>query len=699
MKKIFIYSLAALSLFFLSCAKSEVELPRTVEGEGNVSLRILTNTRADDGSYNALDYYTIRIFNAEGGLIRKYAPVVPMPEVLSLLAGNYSIDVEAGDMSKATFTNKSYHGRQDFTVTAGQNETVTVNCTLLNAQVTVEYGAAVATAFNAGYTTTVAIGEDELVYDATKTGYFLPETEGSELSWSFAGTHPEKGEITKSGTLRVMPGYHYTLRLNYSEDAKGFLTFTLEVEEPAAEGGGDLIVFSPEPTFKGDGFSMDEPQKVYNTTKNILLTSPNALRELKLAIEDQEYDLAAGPVPAGITLTKSDEMNWAVAISDEFFSSLCGGDHTLRFTATDIEGGSGKAETTFTTQGIVPATAADYDLWLNTGNIRVKVFDPSVESVAVKLRKAGGSWKTYPAVRTDAETFTASVAVTWTEGTNLGSETIYVPNPETGIFANSAYEAKAMIAGSEKDAVATFTTTVDQPIPFGDMEDGTLSCFTNNNKETVFWGSGNNSFTSSLCTSATFEGMGGAKCVKLTATSALGLLAAGNLFTGTFVKPVTQGTVSFGKDYDWKARPTALRLKYYAQIGNVTLTKYTDETGSDPIAKGQPDKARIYVAIIDWTAQRGVSSGTAAPSGMWDPEATSSVAEGAIIGYGSLYISGTTEGNRMVTVDLPISFYDKVARPSNAYKIVIACSTSAYGDYMCGNDKNVLYVDDFEWVF
>lgn len=700
MKKIFVYSLAAFSLLFASCAKSEVELPATVEGEGSVSLRILTDTRADDGSYNALDYYTIRIYDSEGGLIRKYAPVVPMPETLSLLAGNYSLDVEAGDMSKATFTNKSYHGTQNFTVTAGQNTNVTVTCTLLNALVSVEYGDALASTLDAGYTTTVAMGGDRLVYTAPATGYFLPEKEGSDLTWTFAGVHPEKGEIAKSGTLPVKAGHRYTLKLNYSEDAAGFLSFELTVEEPTPENGGDIIIFSPEPTFKGEDFDMGTAQKFYNTTKNILVTSPNALSTLKLEVEGTEYDLAGGTVP-GITLTKTDELNWVVTLSDDFFSPMAGGDHELLFTATDVEGGTGKAAATFTTQGIVAATAADYDLWLNTGDIRVKVFDPSVSSVQVKLRKGDGAWKSYTATRTDDETFTAHVEPAWTEAANLNGEKVYRPDNTTGIFANADYEAKAVIAGVEKDAVAAFTTTVDQTIPYGDFEDGSLSCFGNNNKpgQVGFWGSGNNSFTSSLCKPATFDGMGGAQCAKMSATSALGLLGAGNLFTGSFEKPVTQGTVGFGQDYDWKARPTALRLKYYAQIGTVNLTKYKDESGSDPIASGQPDRARIYVAIIDWTAPHGVSSGTSAPSGMWDPEATSSVDEGAIIGYGSLYIEGETGGNRMITVDLPISFYDKVAKPSNAYKIVIACSTSAYGDYMCGNDKNVLYVDDFEWVY
>lgn len=53
----------------------------------------------------------------------------------------------------------------------------------------------------------------------------------------------------------------------------------------------------------------------------------------------------------------------------------------------------------------------------------------------------------------------------------------------------------------------------------------------------------------------------------------------------------------------------------------------------------------------------------------------------------------------MIEAELPINFYDKSAKPSGTYSLVISCSTSAYGDFMTGCDSNVMYVDDFEWVF
>ena len=53
----------------------------------------------------------------------------------------------------------------------------------------------------------------------------------------------------------------------------------------------------------------------------------------------------------------------------------------------------------------------------------------------------------------------------------------------------------------------------------------------------------------------------------------------------------------------------------------------------------------------------------------------------------------------MVEQTIPIHWYDRENRPTGNYTIVIACSTSKYGDNMNGCTSNTLYVDDFEWVY
>lgn len=693
MKKILLFSVALMALLFASCAKEELYLPGG--GEGAVSFAFSTDTRT--GEYNPEDYCTIRIYSTEG-LIRKYTSKDEMPEELSLLAGSYSVEVELGDKSIASWTNKSYSGKADFTVVAGQTARVEVICKVLNATVEVKYDASVAENLQSGFKTTAALYGKELVYTESMAGYFLPDGEEAELEWNFAGSHAEKGAIAQNGKLAIKPAHKYTLTFKFSPDAVGGLDFDIEVVEPSVM--DDMIIFSPEPVFKGEGFDLASSQKFYNTTKTILLSSPNALKSLTVEVAGKTVDLTNSAF-----VEKTDEKNWKINLSDDFFSPFAGGENAYNFVAEDSEGGKGKATANFITQGIVAATAADCDLWLNTADVKVKIFDSSVSSVEVKMRRAGGEWATYTATKLDSETYVAKVEPKWITTTNEAGGTAYQLDKNSGVLANTPYEAKAVIGGVEKEAVASFTVQVDQVIPDGDFEDSTLNCFTISNQETTFWGSGNNNYMNlailkNLCTQQSFPGQGGNYCARMHSEVAAGILAAGNLFSGTFVKPATQGTVSFGKPYDWKARPTALRFKYYAShIGQADQTRYKDESGNYPVNKGEQDKARIYVAIIDWTAVREVSSGLSEPSGMWDPAAMSSVEQGAIIGYASFWIDGSSTGDQMITVDVPFYYYDKITKPSKTYAIAISCSANAYGDYMCGCKSNELYVDDFEWVY
>lgn len=239
------------------------------------------------------------------------------------------------------------------------------------------------------------------------------------------------------------------------------------------------------------------------------------------------------------------------------------------------------------------------------------------------------------------------------------------------------------------------------------MTDGSLESwrsaqqFPGSGTNYTFWGSGYNPFAKELCTrDEAMPGRVGTYCAKLSATynTLAKVPAPGNLFTGDFAIQVLGGmggNVSFGKKFAYNARPRAVRFKYHATIGEVN---YNLHGGKIPV--GEMDKARIFVCIVDWTAQQKVFAGTKAPTGTWDPETQTEAANGPIIGYASKFIEETTQGDEMVEVILPINYYqDTAAAPDGKYNIVVSCSTSAYGDYMDACTTNVMYVDDFEWVY
>ena len=344
----------------------------------------------------------------------------------------------------------------------------------------------------------------------------------------------------------------------------------------------------------------------------------------------------------------------------------------------------------------VKVALREADLWQNTGTVTALISaDEYASGAALEYRIKGDTeWQPMQESGYDAGILTATIAPEWKTETNPNGLTVYKLVPKKGLFAGHTYEFRLLVGGSEQGAPLEYTAPAGNTIPNGDMEDASMSCWTQNNKTAEFWGSGNNTFTKGLCTQASFAG--GTRA-KLQATSAVEVLASGNLFTGLFQKDlITRGVVSFGQTYAWKARPRALKVQYFAEhIGPVDI----DKKFGAPIGMGDQDRARIMVAIVDWNARREVGSGTEPPTGTWDPQEAASTEQGKIIAYGSLFIDESSTGDRMIDTELELHFYDREAKPSGLYQLVISCSTSAYGDFMTGCKSNVLYIDNFEWAY
>lgn len=335
------------------------------------------------------------------------------------------------------------------------------------------------------------------------------------------------------------------------------------------------------------------------------------------------------------------------------------------------------------------------DLWHNTATVTAPVSEEEYAAgVGIQYRVKGAEeWIDTSEPAYEAGIFSAKIAPEWSAGQNPNGLTVYTPDAARGIFAGTTYEIRLLVGG-EQVHLSEYTAAAGDTIPGGDME-GNLSCFTTDNTASTMWGSGNNSMKKVLCTAATFDGMQGSQCAKLTASETFKILAAGNLFTGTFKMSGTNGTVGFGQPFTYTARPRSLRFRYHATVGQVDFNKY------GTLAVGEQDISTVYVVIVDWSARHDVSSGTSRPVGPWDPAAQTTLdGSGAIIAYGVMDIRETTPGAAMVEGEIPLLYYDTAcAAPQGSYTIVIGCSTSKYGDYMDGCSKNVLYVDDFRWGY
>lgn len=281
----------------------------------------------------------------------------------------------------------------------------------------------------------------------------------------------------------------------------------------------------------------------------------------------------------------------------------------FKFTVTDNAGQETVITLKYVKTVVSPITYNnDADLWANTASFTLNI-PADATSVSVQYKKSTASDTEWQTAEITGNNTKAEIKPDW--GTQFTAADWTTPNSVqpfwritegTGVFANNTYDYKLTVDGTEYKG--QFTTKTDQIIPEGNMENTALPCFIlqDASKTSETWGSGNNKVLSAcwLCQQA--DGNSG-KCAYLTSgtqnTYVFGkLLTAGNLFFGQFTQNGTGGDVRFGQIYPWKSRPSAMRVSYKAEVDNVD---YVNTTTTVNIPKNSPDKARIFVAVVDWT--------------------------------------------------------------------------------------------------
>ncbi len=678
MKKLFAILSAVLVL--ASCSNEIDSQVAMTSDEGAIRLGVATRADIADESV-AIKIYKVE--NGEESLIRRYTSLNDVPEYLALLAGDYVAKVQVGERRVATFDSKFYYGEQPFSVEKGIVTSVTVDCMLGSSIVKVEYDASVAEKLSEGYFTNVSIAESydaaaiatgdihSLEYTETKEGFFMMPEGQTSLYWHFEGTHPVEGDIVKEGLIEnVKTAVRYTIKLKYSPDAPGGLTIEATVDE-AIEEFDDVIIFSPDPTILGDGFDMSEEQLSTTASRAYNVASLAAISTMTITIDGTEYDLLTS-APEGITVEKSDDLNYKVTVNEAFFNAVSGGDQALVFYVEDVDGGKVEKVVAYSVQGVMPLTKADYDLWFGNVTFKANVLNTAATSVKIAYSTDGSTWTEVDAVAAADGTYTATGA---------------------DFAAEKNYTYKLVVDSADTGKALTHQTAPGAQIPNGDMESWSKSgsvVYPYAAGASPFWLTGNDGAAmagATLTQSSTDvrPGSTGQYSAYLKSQKAavmgIGKFAAGNLFVGTFSMSGLNGTVSFGRDFNFTAKPKSLSfwMKHHEGTINENAGKPAEATGTD--------KASMYVIITSWDAPYAVDTSN---TDTFFTMADLATMDG-VIGYG--YLERRESATEWAEYTLDITYREdmKNVKPK---KLVVSFTPSGFGDYFTGSTDSWMYVDD-----
>ena len=280
------------------------------------------------------------------------------------------------------------------------------------------------------------------------------------------------------------------------------------------------------------------------------------------------------------------------------------------------------------------------------------------------------SWNTVPAanVSVSGNTFTATL---------------------TGLSPSTTYKYRISVDGTAGSEL-TFTTAAATPLENGSFDEWSAEVATNGTlwqpwSTSSFWDTGNRGATSiadsnSVPTSETCNGTG--KAASLETKWIVMKLAAGNIFTGSYVRTDgTNGVLSFGREFS--SFPSKLRINY----------KYTsatiDKIGEDALSylKGQPDSCHIYIALTDWDQPLEIRTRPSERQ-LFDKN------DSHVIAYAE-YISGNSD-SQYQQKDLVLDY--RYTNRTPKYILVVA-SASKYGDYFTGGVGSKLLIDNFELIY
>lgn len=670
----------------------------------------------------------IRIYSGET-LVQKYQGIDNVPEQIQLVSGDYSVRVTAGDSVAASFEQRFFEGKKDFSIEKGTVSTVEVNCGIANTVVAIAWDESLKEIFKEDYQVTVTSSTGELVYssaNANAKGYFnLPE-DNRKLTCKFSATTLGGKTYESSSELSdLSPATLYNLTYSYKETEvgpTGGAALNIKVEEVPL-GDTYTITLKQRPVIvckdvDGQSYDLEQPMYLELNTQvdySIQVSTSSALTSLIFRNErftewggsDNELDI--------LTLNEQDTEAWKnVGISvSEKKQSLNGDVYTICFAKdlmakmtakegsveTSIEAVDAEGKSRVAVWNVVASDATvktsetkPYEVWTSKATLHGEILNEILSTPKFRYRVKGESAK-------------------WmTVGADLSEK--FFSKEITGLTPGTTYEYQAMDGEQVSSVTCEFTTETEfQPENAGfEYTSGSSPIVIYGGGQQMWWDTGNHGSASmgkNVTTPDTSVKHSGNQSILLSSqfvglAGILGKFAAGNLFAGKYLKTDgTDGVLGWGRPCI--SRPKALKVWVRYEPGTV-------DNGGSYIANGATDQGIIYVAVGDWTGQEGQNDDGGVETWPFvvktkNSESLFSTDKGTYSGDGTIaygervFTEAYKDGTNLkeLTINLDYDNYGGVQRKPTS--IIIVASASRYGDYFQGSEASKMWLDDMELIY
>lgn len=692
--------LLMLSLF--SCERVDVEVKQT--GYLNLTLQQDFSEDVVFKSEAVEDMiFSLTIYDSKDQVVASYEDHRSIAgEPLELPVGTYRLTASSAEVGAAAFDAPFYYGELVTLIKSNTMSTETLTASLANVKVTASFSEQIQENFDE-YILTVTNGEGTLVFSnldgtVSKGGYFTPT---GILTWTLALKNVEGKEyqLLSETYEDVQPRQHYNLQFDLEkEDSFGGVSLNVIIDGATKDKIYNLLldfeadvrpaVHATFDMFQTFIYAEGEPVEAKFTIKapggfkSIVISHANStlsannlpynFQIMNLSFQDLTWYSNRGILMR--SQIKDGDKSAEIDLSG-LFAKLPTGKYQIKF---DIESNNGKNRTQYCNFEVQPSNeveAVSATAWAEFAILSAKWYpDTRPEGITFQYRKqAANDWIDVDPMLVEADdaakTYKAEI---W------------------GLDGGTSYVFRAVSALDKETKEKNFTTESAGTIPnmgFDLWYQSGKIWYPNENSSNFYWdtANGGSDAVGVYPTNPEYEHKkGGAAAAKLESKSvALVGLAAGNIYTGKFVKANTSLT-NPGAELDWgvsfSSRPIALKgyVDYRPGTVNKVNAPYTGMSG-------KPDIANVQVFLTDWNSPFRISTS----SGKFVDYDT----DAGIIAIGTADFNATSG---YIEFTIPITYRSTTRIPRY---VVIAASASKYGDYFTGSTSSVMYVDEFSFVY